>query len=247
MSHTNSTSNYSLPQFVGSDTPAWLTDVNGAMSTIDTQMKANADSASTAGTNATTANTNIGTLSNLNTTSKTNIVSAVNEVNTNLNTVSGVATGASTNAISAKNKADGIEAYLNLTQINALANPTTSNVTLAWQNVYQAVNADGTFGKLYGAFVATPTATSNSYVEFQTAFRPSETLTMNALYLKQVNTFEPNANYNKTVFVGDLTMYTDGKVRIAFASQEYNTEYRIILLPCVIFAKAFADIGGGNQ
>lgn len=35
MSHTNSTTNYNLPQFVGTDTPGWLTDVNGAMSDID--------------------------------------------------------------------------------------------------------------------------------------------------------------------------------------------------------------------
>ena len=35
MSHTNRTTNYQLPQFVGTDTPGWLTDVNGAMSDID--------------------------------------------------------------------------------------------------------------------------------------------------------------------------------------------------------------------
>ena len=56
MSHTNSTANYNLPQFVGTDTPAWLTDVNGAMSAIDTQMKTNADSASEANAGLTTAN-----------------------------------------------------------------------------------------------------------------------------------------------------------------------------------------------
>lgn len=43
MSSTNHTTNYNLPQFVGSDKPAWLGDVNPAMSAIDTQMKANAD------------------------------------------------------------------------------------------------------------------------------------------------------------------------------------------------------------
>ena len=48
MAHTNATPNYSLPQFVGSDKPAWLTDVNGAMSAIDTAMKANEVSAATA-------------------------------------------------------------------------------------------------------------------------------------------------------------------------------------------------------
>lgn len=45
MSHTNSTTNYELSQFLGSDKPAWLVDYNGDMLKIDTQMKANADAA----------------------------------------------------------------------------------------------------------------------------------------------------------------------------------------------------------
>ena len=40
MAHTNSTTHYSLPQFIGSDTPGWLTDVNTAMSDIDTAIYA---------------------------------------------------------------------------------------------------------------------------------------------------------------------------------------------------------------
>ena len=36
MSATNATTNYSLPLFIGTDKPAWLTDWNGAMNTIDT-------------------------------------------------------------------------------------------------------------------------------------------------------------------------------------------------------------------
>lgn len=55
MSHTNSTTNYSLPQFLSTDKPAWLTDVNGAMSAIDTAIKNAADAASTAGTDASQA------------------------------------------------------------------------------------------------------------------------------------------------------------------------------------------------
>lgn len=35
MSHTNSTTNYNLPQFESTDKPAWLTDVNDAMYAID--------------------------------------------------------------------------------------------------------------------------------------------------------------------------------------------------------------------
>lgn len=55
MAHTNTTTNYSLPQFIATDKPAWLTDFNGAMSDIDGQMKLNADAASTAGSTATAA------------------------------------------------------------------------------------------------------------------------------------------------------------------------------------------------
>lgn len=35
MSHTNNTQYYNLPQFISSDVPGWLSDVNSAMSTID--------------------------------------------------------------------------------------------------------------------------------------------------------------------------------------------------------------------
>lgn len=56
MSHTNSTTNYALPQFLSSDKPAWMADINVAMSDIDAQMKLNEDSASA-------ANTDNGTLS----------------------------------------------------------------------------------------------------------------------------------------------------------------------------------------
>ena len=36
MAHTNSTTNYALPQFLSTDKPAWLTDVNPAYAAIDT-------------------------------------------------------------------------------------------------------------------------------------------------------------------------------------------------------------------
>lgn len=55
MSHTNSTTNYSLPQFVTTDKPAWLTDVNNAYSAIDTGMYNAQTKANTADSNATQA------------------------------------------------------------------------------------------------------------------------------------------------------------------------------------------------
>lgn len=46
MSSTNKTTNYELSQFVETDRPAWLTDYNGDMRTIDSTMKAISDVAS---------------------------------------------------------------------------------------------------------------------------------------------------------------------------------------------------------
>lgn len=48
MSHTNTTTNYGLPQFLSSDKPAWMADINVAFADIDTQMKLNADAAADA-------------------------------------------------------------------------------------------------------------------------------------------------------------------------------------------------------
>lgn len=55
MSHTNKTLNYSLPQFIGSDTPAWLTDVNQAYTAIDSGMNAAKQAADAAVKTADTA------------------------------------------------------------------------------------------------------------------------------------------------------------------------------------------------
>lgn len=122
MGHTNSTANLALPQFIGTDKPTWLGDINSAFSDIDAYVGTNdaavagavadaasavsqaasavstanaanttAGNASTAATNAVgtannamslvnQTNTKIGTLANLNTTDKTSIVNAINEV-----------------------------------------------------------------------------------------------------------------------------------------------------------------------
>lgn len=40
MSHTNHTTNYNLPQFIGSDKASWLGDLNPAFETIDAKMHA---------------------------------------------------------------------------------------------------------------------------------------------------------------------------------------------------------------
>lgn len=113
-SSTNKTTHYELSQYVSSDLPTYLVDYNSDMNKIDTGINAaqtTADTASTAATNAQTAaetaqgtantavtnaataqtgvnenSAKIGTMANLTTTEKTNLVGAVNEVNDKANT-----------------------------------------------------------------------------------------------------------------------------------------------------------------
>ena len=57
MAHTNSTQNYNLPQWIGSDKPTFLGDLNNAFTDIDAQMKVNADSNVENADNITATNT----------------------------------------------------------------------------------------------------------------------------------------------------------------------------------------------
>lgn len=237
MSHTNSTANYNLPQFIGSDTPAWLTDVNGAMSAIDTQMKTNADTASTASTSATTANTNIGTLSNLNTTAKTDLVSAVNEVNTSIGTVSGVASNASGTANNAKQLIDSLNEYLDInTFIQPV--PTTSNGTIYSYNLGSASNSDGSLGKIYGQITVAPSNNTSTNVTFQTNLRPTENIEVNGIATIQDQSGSP-ANQNNLML--SVNISTSGLVTLTFGNYWYNKVAYINLYACLIFCKNFGD------
>ena len=104
MSSTNKTTYYNLSQFANNDKPSWLNDYNNDMTIIDTNLKLNSN-------NISSNTNNIGDLTNLTTTSKTNVVSAINEVdsNTDTNTTSigdltSLTTTAKTDLVSAINE-----------------------------------------------------------------------------------------------------------------------------------------------
>lgn len=83
MSATNHTTNFDLPLFIGSDKPAWLTDWNGAMTTIDGKIQeAKAEAASA----TTESGSNTQSISQINSTLQT-INSTVNAMNTNVTKV----------------------------------------------------------------------------------------------------------------------------------------------------------------
>lgn len=65
MGHTNSTTNYNLPQFITTDKPAWLTDVNNAYTAIDTGIHAAKTTADGAQSDATQALSDAAAASNI--------------------------------------------------------------------------------------------------------------------------------------------------------------------------------------
>lgn len=224
MAHTNSTSNYHLPQFVGSDKPAWLTDVNGAMTDIDTQMKANADASSVNAGKIATAEGNIS-----------DIQTAIQQQGVQIQTVSGVASTASTNATQAKTAIQELTEYLDIVNFNEKT-PTASGASINFHKVYCASNADGTLGKLYGFFSATCNNASGGTITIPTEFRPSEAITVYGIVLKQRTDTAGN-----TVFATPITINTNGNAVITVPAGDYNTTNYYNLIASLIFAKNFGD------
>lgn len=263
MSHTNSTPNYNLPQFVGTDKPTWLNDVNGAFSAIDTQMKANADSATTASTSATTANNAIGTLASLETTAKTDLVSAVNEVNTTAGTALNLANTAGGTA-----GATATDLTNFIAKFNISASTTTANVQITRGSITAqpklSQNSDGSMFKFYGmlqinAFTSTSGATlpfpaipgMSGYHGYATGCylttAPVTAYTINGAceYTKH----NENDTQVQSRTVKDIAVGTDGQIYIAPTQTSNTTDswgagcfLRFYFPPCLYFNTNFGDL-----
>ena len=171
-SSTNSTAHYELSQYVGTDKPTYLVDYNQDMSKIDAGIYA-ADS------QATENAASIGTLSNLTTTAKSNLVAAINEVNgetSGIGDLSNLTTTEKTTLVGAINEVDsetaGIGTLANLTttekttlvgainEVNGNVGTLSNLTTTAKSNVVAAVNeVDGNVGD-----ISTLTTSSKSSV-----------------------------------------------------------------------------------
>ena len=248
MSYTNHTTNYNLPQYIGTDKPTYLGDFNSAMSAIDAQMKLNADTASTAGTNATTANTNIGTLANLQTEVKTDLVNVINEVNTSTGTAQNTATTASATATSAlasatnaNNEITSLKNYLSLSSITNYGGSNMSvtagaSTLTGTPSITVARNSEGSLCKIYGQTAYTiGTQGSNTTIKINadTGLRPEQRLTI--------------TNCGFTECAGNLanvTMYinTDGTIEFqCFNFYVPNGTEVIRMTAVLIFVKDFGD------
>lgn len=131
MGHTNSTANLSLPQFIGTDKPTWLGDVNGAFGAIDTAVgtinadilavDAKADNAVADASSAVTVANNASTTAG------------------NASTTATTANNIANNALTVANNADGHTNQLEM-KVGLLANLTTTDKS-SIVNAINEVNA----------------------------------------------------------------------------------------------------------
>ena len=231
MSHTNTTANYNLPQFVGTDKPSWLTDVNGAMTSIDTQMKANADA------NTTTAG-DLSTLSGRVTTAEGNIATQ----GSTLQTVSNVASNASTTATNASNSITKLTNYFTLNNHQTLSWTCTAgsigtiNTTVNTQTAY---NNDGSLGKLYGDIsFSVKSSAGATLLSSDTGFRPTSEFTIVGFAFKQ----DVSDNISiSTISPLSIKFRTDGRVEFTLSPYWYNRTANILFVNSLLFITDFGD------
>ena len=244
MSHTNTTPNFNLPQFVGTDKPAWLTDINQAFSNIDTAIKSAKDNADTAGGSATTANNSIGTLTDLNTTNKSTLVGAINEVNTSTGTATGIANQAvglanqaQTDANSANTAITALENYLNLSVVNSYTGNQftrtagTGDISSS-DTLYVARNSAGTLAKIYGTLSVSNSSggTTTFKLNTDTGLRPDSNMSIVGLGITSRSNGSSNLN---------VTINQDGTIELSGYHDAGAFQYRAIA--CLIFVKNFGD------
>ena len=160
MAHTNSTENYGLPQWIGTDKPTFLGDFNSAFNTIDGQMKSNADASSSAVTTANAASAAA-------TTAATNATTALNTANSAASdaasavTTAGQADTKATQALAAASSAETAASANTIANLAPAYDPTlTYNVG----DLVTYIDAQG-HGRLYKCIiqVASPMAFNINY------------------------------------------------------------------------------------
>lgn len=237
MASTNKTTNYELSQFLGTDKPAWLTDYNSDMSKIDNGIHTAQSTATGADGKADANATSIGTLTNLTTDVKTDLVSAINEVDGHADTAQSTATNANTAATTANTKITAITNYLDLVTFYDHHSATSTSATISDVSMHTACNVDGSLGKVYGSIDFTPTTTGNTVITLTTksSLRPASTIAINALGFCFRSGSQP------FLYTADAEIDSDGTVRInGFGTQ--GLLHRIVLHPCLLFMKDFGDV-----
>ena len=244
MSSTNKTTNYELSQFIGSDKPAWLQDYNADMTKIDTAIHTAASTATGADGKADANATNIGNLENLTTGTKTSLVSAINEVDGNADTAQNTASQAATIANTAKTEADALSDYLSITQNGSVSVSVSGGTIGNINDMYYALNADGTFGKVYGRLRIIPSTTGTVTVTL-TVPNLGATSTFSIAGMMHYTSLHPD--YGWTEIGGkDATVHDNGTITFTFSGQTPQNSMTFWFPACLYFFRDFGDVINPN-
>lgn len=248
MSSTNHTTNYNLPQFVGSDKPAWLGDINPAMSAIDTALHTNATTAAQGVSDAATAQTAANT-------ADTKATAAQTAAETAQTTANQAISGVSSNTLA-------INALENKFILDNFSSANIQNVG-AWGNNYTftlAQNDDGSVFKFYGRWwIANATGSTWSVTKPAVPGLPNSYGFATGLYLNTAPTQAYNIKPAGICFLGygdkvaianmwddSFAVGTDGQIYV-FTS-DVQTEnlnsgwtWRMYYYPCLYFNSNFGD------
>lgn len=252
MASTNKTTHYNLSQYVGSDKPTYLVDYNTDMQNIDAGInttKEKADNNESA----------IGTLENLETVVKTDLVSSINEINeiatdnksnieslqetvnsqdttitnntTHIGQVADLETTEKSNLVGAVNE---ILEKFNLNNITSYqkANMTVTGGSISSGTITVAKNSDGSILKIYGRLRITKTAQTVK-VTIQANVNVTEDITVSPLG-------------SENGYTGDnLTsaqLKTNGDIVLTIYGTPANNTVSAFFYPVLIFAKNFGDV-----
>ena len=195
-----------------------------------------------------TTRNNIGTLSNLNTTEKSNLVGAINEVNLNIGSLTDLETTSQTNVVSAINEIDtntnNLENYFNIDTFITISDTdmSLSNQTATIESGSQltlATNSDYTLFKLYGKIdVNVNQITGTLNLTFSTPLRPSTAININNGYIAVL--YKTGGTiYSIQAFAVNIA--TDGTITMPIATGSTTILQSCILQPCLYFLKDFGD------
>lgn len=261
---TNKTTNYELPQFIGTDKPSWLGDINSAMSTIDTGMHDNAtaidgieSTVQTASATATQASLDVASLTETVTSQGGSLTSIGGRVDTletdnatnkaNITNVTGrVSSLESDNVVNKqniaknKNSIDGLESYLALTDNRSLTNPTIGAGTISNNSLRIALNSTGTFGKIYGQIDFNNSSAQPNIKFVNTGIKGvTSEFTIQQAGIGKVDA-QPNLIFANIVVSPPTGNQTSASITLKFSG--WGSINRCIFPPCCYFFKDFGDI-----
>lgn len=243
MASTNKTTHYELSQYVGSDKPTYLTDYNNDMSAIDTGIYNAQTKADSAYTLADTANGNAGTAQ---TTANTAVTSA-GTANTNIGTMANLETTEKSSLVGAINELFSVISDFNLTTFetynNASSFTVSGNASFSWGELRIAKNTTDSLFKLYGSVQILVNSVGATTITFNSSLRPTE-----QYQIQNIGVWAWSAPNNPSYTILDsvgATIKTNGDIELGIYAP-VTGDVRLQLLPCLYFNKSFGDVPTQN-